>query len=130
ASGNAGPGFDFVGVATITGNVAARNAQDGFFLNGGDHTFTGNSAIGNRLYGVEIPVGGGTLRLSKNNFFGNDRGVSGLRCGVYNFDSHSVDATENFWGATTGAGPDPADEACSDAAGVVITSTPFVSKEL
>jgi hypothetical protein len=33
-------------------------------------------------------------------------------CGLLNSSGNSITATNNFWGAATGGGADPADEVC------------------
>jgi hypothetical protein len=40
----------------------------------------------------------------------------------------SVTATNNYWGAASGPGPDPADQAC-DAAGSTTITTPFATSD-
>jgi hypothetical protein len=56
------------------------------------------------------------LKLRKNRIFGNlgekvFYQSEALNCGIVNNSGELVDATWNYWGAATGPGPDPADEA-------------------
>ena len=66
--------------------------------------------------------------LHRNNIFGN--GSGDLNCGVRNESGFVVDATRNYWGAPTGPGPDPADEAhgACEAAGSQTNTTPFATE--
>ena len=59
------------------------------------------------------------------NIFGNNppSEFPQSNCGTSNFSGDRVIATNNFWGADTGPGPDPADQACN-VNGATIT-TPF-----
>ena len=136
---NANLGFSISGEGNlVTDNVASNNLQ-GFtrFLS---RMFTKNAAIGNRTHGVSVNapdpalleisssaiVGNVNLgirvfdlsgAITKNNIFGND--TIGSNCGVLN-TSTSLAASDNFWGASTGPGPDPADAACNDLGGTTI----------
>jgi hypothetical protein len=65
---------------------------------------TRNAIIGNRLVGIELSsISPG---LHENNIFGN--GTDGSNCGLFIWRG-AHDATNNYWGAPTGPGPDPAD---------------------
>jgi hypothetical protein len=67
----------------------------------------------------------------KNDIFAN------VNCGVQNGSTgggidyvgvSGLDATNNFWGAATGPGADPADDTCSVGVGASVTVTPFATK--
>ena len=91
ASGSAGEGELGVGFAIFRTNIR----------------FVHNTAVGNRGFGVWFFAEGAELPIFKrNNFVGNDR-VS--NCGFVNQSGLDVDARQNYWGAATGPGPDPAD---------------------
>jgi hypothetical protein len=122
------------------GNSAVNNQSYGFTLlptvdeahqviTGSVVTFHQNTVAGNELAGVlaEREV---DLTAHKNNFFGNGTRVTGAHapnCGVLNKTTFTVDATNNYWGAATGPGPDPADAAggACDFFGETTTFTPF-----
>lgn len=111
-------------------NAAVSNGSDGFSADlGSGHEFTGNLAIGNSLMGFHMSLDTGlTLRnnsalgntllgmgffittatATQNNIYGNDPASN---CGLQIVDS-TVNAANNFFGAATGPGSDPADEVC------------------
>ena len=63
-------------------------------------------AIGIRVFGRDATI-------TDNNIFGN--GTTGSNCGLLNVSGTVLTAPNNFWGAASGPGPDPADaigEAC------------------
>ena len=61
----------------------------------------------------------------KNTFAGNDPFGD---CGLFNGTGTTVTATDNFWGAVTGPGPDPADQACNGSGSSTVT-TPFATTD-
>jgi hypothetical protein len=88
---------------TLTGNVAVTNYTGFQFTDAEPETFTRNSAIGNITDGIAIE-GGVMPAFRKVNVFGS--GVCGIDSDVL------VDASDVYWGASTGPGADPADVAC------------------
>jgi len=133
ATANGGAGFataplnDVLAGVVFRGNAAVRNLGPGFLVDGTDLSLTGNAAIGNAVAGVEIAADSDAPLLSKNNFIGNGT-PEGNGCGVLSAASSPVDATASYWGAATGPGPRPADDACGGTAGVV--ATPFATKPI
>lgn len=140
ATQNGNYGFNLYGAVTVSGNVAvgnpigfevqgdhmvlsrnlaSGNTDAGFQVNFGPHTFTHNSAIGNRGSGLWVGVLYGNTAITKSNFYGND--VSN-GCGLLNSTGGTVDARGNFWGAPGGPGDDPADRACNEGSGTTTTS--------
>lgn len=108
------------GQATITGNILSDNASDGISA-GGNVTIVGNGVYGNGLSGDGIRVGSvfsGVIQ--KNNIYGSSL------CGLRNEGASGLLATQNYWGSTTGPGPDPADDVCDGSGGTTI-STPFAT---
>ena len=110
-------GIVAAGTTDVGGNVVV--ASPGFGVEIGDAvTFVGNSVLGNPGIGG-IDVGAGfTGSVEKNNTFGNAGD-----CGIYN-DASNLLAANNYWGAATGPGVDPADQVCN----VPATTSPFATK--
>ena len=106
------------GLADIVANVfsANYNAGLGLFVQG---NVLGNAFVGNSD-GILITSGVFAGTIEKNNFAGN------FGCGIRFFGGagSSLTIPDNYWGAETGPGPDPADQACS---GGTITATPFAA---
>lgn len=71
-----------------------------------------NSFLGSPYGG--ILVGPGPATITENNIFGNWPQVYPPEgnCGLVNSSGGTIDATNNYWGAASGPGPDPADEVC------------------
>jgi parallel beta-helix repeat protein len=122
---NNSSGFSFSASAIVRDNTASNNIDTGvvvhFETRSGTLSFSRNTIVGNGDAGFLFYSGSGaslvTAELHQNNIFGNDA-VSGNNCGVQTSSidpedrNHlTVDATNNFWGAPTGPGPDPADNA-------------------
>jgi hypothetical protein len=111
-----GAGFSVIGQrALLERNVASGNVGPGtgdgfgFRLALTEVRFVRNTAVGNKGRGVLLlPDSPTTAVFSQNNMYGNDV-VS--NCGFVNQSGATVDATRNYWGAPTGPGPDPADNA-------------------
>jgi hypothetical protein len=104
---------------SVTSNRSIGNDGVGFFLSTSDGSrfvFKENEALGNRGVGIWVQQGP-RLELHGNDIFGNlGEAVGGFfpplpNCGLANDSGSTVDATRNFWGAPTGPGPDPADDA-------------------
>jgi hypothetical protein len=109
-------GINAGGDAVVRGNVAAGNFGVGITVLEAAIA-TGNTAYGNFI-GFRAEDSGFSGRFEKNNVTGN------VSCGL-----HTVTATNamnNYWGAATGPGPDPADAPCDT--GHVVTTTPFATK--
>jgi hypothetical protein len=70
-----------------------------------------------------LSVSNDPFKLQGNNVFGNET------CGIDYIGSSSVSAAfpNNYWGAATGPGGDPADELCNFT-GATITTAPFATK--
>lgn len=144
ASGNADTGFAIGGGGhRFTGNVASANGigfhvgfgngdvfmgnlvhgnqGDGFKVDGGiGQVITGNAIRGNGGFGIDLAAGVGAS-VTKNDIYGNGEGLrddSGI----------ATDATNNFWGASTGPGEDPADGILTGATSQPVF-TPFATKE-
>lgn len=75
----------------------------------------GNAVVGNSDSGIEVLDV--TDTIAGNNIFGNT-------CGLVAPTTSGVLATNNYWGAATGPGADPADDVC----GFGATTTPFATK--
>jgi hypothetical protein len=101
---------------SVVGNVANANSR-GIFLRGSA------SAVGNATYGnlFGFVVSGFTGVIQKNNIVGN---LSS--CGLINDGVVGLVATNNYWGAATGPGPEPADAVCNFSGGTT-TTTPFAT---
>jgi hypothetical protein len=150
--------FDIQGPlrAEVTGNIA-RNAQGGFVFNTSNARMEHNIAIEN-IQGVVVAgdrnrivenviidviddgsstglviASGSDNRVQRNDIFGH-RGITVQRvnCGLVNGTGNTVLATNNYWGAPTGPGDDPADNvgpSCdSDTPGSVTVFEPFATR--
>jgi parallel beta-helix repeat protein len=137
AVANNGHGFEMFGQShTFRSNTAIGNNGEGFLVFGGQshaiqdnvstangvgfHVFSGsanlksNSAVGNADVGILIGEGA-TASIGGSNIFGNGLVPTQnqqTNCGLLNSSGNSITATNNFWGAATGGGADPADEVC------------------
>jgi parallel beta-helix repeat protein len=119
ASGN-GTGFDveFGDGDVFTGNLVNGNGGSGFLIEGGTgHVLTGNAIVGNKGVGVAL-AGATSAAITKNNIYGNADGAAfpATNCGIFNqsdllSQAGTIDATNNYWGAPTGPGANPADAA-------------------
>jgi hypothetical protein len=90
----------------------------------GPPVFVRNNILGNQTYAIDIQEGpaGSSPKLRENNFFGNGF------CGTNNRSLVTVDARNNFWGASTGpSAVDPADEPCASA--TPTQTAPFSKRE-
>ena len=111
ASAN-GLGFQLSFSGQFTRNVASSNGYaGGIVISGGVLEFHHNAVIGNESVG--IVVFGQDATMTDNNIFGN--GTTGSNCGLLNVSGTVLTVPNNFWGAASGPGLDPADaigEAC------------------
>jgi hypothetical protein len=112
-----------VGIAIDAGlakmNVVTGNVIGIRFFGRGEKAVR-NAVLGNQS-GFDATSGGD---LENNNIYGNGCGV------LVGFSSpliSTVLAENNYWGATTGPGPDPADSVCGSNAGAAIVN-PFSNK--
>jgi hypothetical protein len=109
------------GGGVATANIATSNSEGIRVVDGG--TAIGNTSTANRAYGVSAYTG---ATVAQNNLFGN------AFCGLFTDGTGSIVATNNFWGAPTGPGPDPADLATTpgypcNKYQVSVTFTPFAT---
>jgi len=96
----------------LTHNIVAGN--DTFGVSFGDRleldkaitTLSLNDIVGNAV-GIEVHYSTAGLRVTRNNLYGN--GTDGSNCAI-TVEQNSADARNNYWGAPTGPGPDPADQ--------------------
>lgn len=100
----------------FTRNTVLNNYRVGFSVEGGSKVLIRQNVIkGNRESGIDTISTGVTI--SQNNIQGNGhyKGASGVikNCGVRNRSGGIVPAKNNFWGASTGPGPNPADRICN-----------------
>lgn len=116
ATGNADVGFDLGENNLLIGNVANGNGR-GIDLEDGGNVLTKNVIVGNRGVGVLVRDGLGTV-VTKNSIYGNHVGTDDVavlpaaNCGVAVAVTDVPLLTQNFWGAATGPGDDPADAVC------------------
>ena len=85
------------------------------------------TATGNGLYGNGVGLfahGPFTGTIEHNAFVGSS--FEGGNCGVANNGIPNLDVTENYWGAATGPGPDPADTTCGANAASTFVTVPFL----
>jgi hypothetical protein len=129
-------GFEIDGTGhVLTGNVINNGAGYGIEVNGIDHQITENIITGYKSAGLHVSGFGHEVRrnfivgnpgfgiiaetnavtITGNNIFGNDTIVTsiGINCGLFNNTGTSLMAPNNFWGAASGPGPDPADAVCN-----------------
>jgi parallel beta-helix repeat protein len=132
ATGNAVRGFELHDSSTATGNAATDNGHEGFgVFPVGTVTVTGNESIGNRGPGVFAGSGSSAI-VTQNNLYGNNDPPFAFgtgtftNCGLLNDSGGAITATNNFWGAATGPGPNPADNVC-DVSGTT-DFAPFATK--
>jgi hypothetical protein len=100
-------GFQISGSGQFTHNVASSNVDHGLTVSGG-FDISRNAVIGTRGEGVGI---GGPVTFTENNIFGNGI-TTGANCGLVNGTGTVLTIPNNFWGAASGPGPDPADAVC------------------
>lgn len=98
-------------------NTATGNLINGFEIRGSRHKIQSNVIVGNRNRGINF-LGTPDSVINKNNIYGNSD------CGLYN-NSSKISARNNFWGAATGPGEDPADKVC----GNQVIFIPFATHE-
>jgi hypothetical protein len=104
-------------------NGMTINASSGVIIRG-------NSLLAGR--GITLNPGS-NVAINENNFFGHNNlygrpDPATANCAVFNYSGASVDATNNFWGAASGPGPNPADEVC-DGPGSSTVVAPFATQQ-
>lgn len=103
-------------------NVVTANVR-GMVLAGGARA-SGNAVLGSLHRGISLqPDFSGSV--TRNNIVSN--GTTGvfnpiLNCGLHNTGAVGAIATENYWGAPSGPGTDPADEVCNDPGATTVVS--------
>jgi len=108
----------------IARNVVIANGAVGLEIINVVAGAVGNAVLGNYGDGLEVGIGTGVSGpLELNNIFGNAIAGNGA-CGAGNFGVVGLAATDNYWGAATGPGLDPADDLCNLGVGTT-TVTPF-----
>jgi len=144
-----GNGFAFGGRGHFVARNSAANNITGFVVGCTACVVTGNVSSANLAFGMQIANDGsqGLAALQRNTIVGNAAGIQvrleadarinnndiygNEMCGVRNESARVIDATGNYWGAATGPGPDPADQAgpgsACDFAGSVTIVAPFRS---
>jgi parallel beta helix pectate lyase-like protein len=111
-------GFRGEGLNVFKNNIATANLVGFELLDGVD--LEGNAVTGN-AFGIEVN-NGFFGHIEKNNIVGNKQ------CGFENSPGVSfLVATNNYWGAATGPGVDPADSICN-APGNTTLATPFATR--
>ena len=103
-------GFELTFSGDFMHNVASGNLLNGLVVNATELEIHHNAIIGNRQLGMQIFSS--NVAITDNNIFGN--GTIGGNCGLLNQTGTSLMASNNFWGAAGGPGPDPADAVCGD----------------
>ncbi|HEY2385974.1 MAG TPA: right-handed parallel beta-helix repeat-containing protein [Candidatus Binatia bacterium] len=131
ALGNGDRGIQLDDDNTVTACVANAN-HNGINLAGHGNTVTKSAVLDN--FGVGILVGDVGNTISKTNLFGNGMGVvnvpnANFNCATLMSAAGALQATQNFWGAPTGPGLDPADAACN-AIGGTTNLVPVATKEI
>ena len=114
-------GINVRGASGATGNIVSGNGI-GVFVSGAARV-VGNAASGNSDTGINV-LGPFTGTATGNNIFGNGGGGN---CGLDNEAAAGLVATNNYWGASTGPGPNPADAVCN-ADGGTTTASPFATR--
>lgn len=94
------------------------NASSGIIIRG-------NSFLGDIDGSGVVLNPGSDVALNENNFFGKDWRYNWA---VYNNSGASIDATNNFWGAASGPGPDPADEVYDEPGSSTVVA-PFATQQ-
>jgi hypothetical protein len=105
----------------VVGNVVAANYIGMAIQVSG--SAIGNDVLGSRLNGINASQA--TVTIQRNNIVGN--GVDPTWCGTNNTTANNLIATNNYWGAATGPGLPPANQACNDGGGTT-TTTPFATR--
>ena len=118
-----GIGIQMSGTSRASGNVVSGNGQ-GLTIFAGSASAVRNAVYGNTFEGVTVDTSSGPFSgtIAGNDIVGND--TEGTNCGLFNISSGLV-ATNNYWGAATGPGPDPADGVCNN--GGTTTTSPFAA---
>lgn len=127
-------GFDVsTPYATVRGNRASDNRGSGFLVTKEGAVVEGNVAVSNKATGIVIDRDAGLAPavVRYNNIYDNSFEPA-FNCGVTNLSTVTIDATQNFWGAASGPGANPADDGgpgsgCSGQDRVIVT--PFATEE-
>jgi len=121
-----GDGIDVQGPSSATDNVVSGNSQ-GIRLSTTGRA-VGNAVYGNGVIGLFLPGPPFSGTIAGNNISGNGELFPG-NCGLENDGVLGLMAANNYWGAPTGPGPNPADDVCNLTGGTTITApfatTPF-----
>ncbi|MDE2180422.1 MAG: hypothetical protein KGJ40_06200 [candidate division NC10 bacterium] len=108
-------------VFTIGENNITINASSGIIIRA-------NSFLGG-IDGSQIVLNpGSNVAINENNFFGQTSSCYWCNWAVYNNSGASIDATNNFWGAASGPGPDPADEVYDEPGSSTVVA-PFATQQ-
>jgi len=127
ATGTGNAGFNINSNRNSLRGVVAIGNAIGIALAGSGHTVTASTSIANTVEGIDVLATNAVI--TKTNVIGNSTGAPTDNCGIATSAAVTVTATKNYWGAATGPGADPADDACEKQGGTIITS-PFATKEI
>jgi hypothetical protein len=121
-----GIGLLVSGGGEVKRSVVVANKRVGISA-GPDAAISRSAVIGNREVGIDV-FDGFNATIHDSNIYGNNDTptFTGLvNCGLRH--SGKVAAQENYWGRSTGPGPDPADEVCDGRAGITLVE-PILKK--
>lgn len=128
STGASNAGFNIGGNRNVLRGVFATANALGIGFVGTGHVVSGSVVIRNSVTGIDIAGAGASAVITKSTLHSNG-GPLLDNCGLsVSSMTGSAVATGNYWGAPTGPGPDPADEACLSVGGTA-TTTPFAAKE-
>lgn len=141
ATANGGSGFNVSGTnVVLTGNVASDNSLDGVEVSASTHsvTITHNALLSNERFGLLIAINK-SATVTFNNIFGNNMvpvdvfgqtNVTNVGLANITGTNHPpLGAPDNFFGAATGPGADPADDV-GDFNGSKTATGPVATKEI
>jgi parallel beta-helix repeat protein len=122
--------------AVVFNNVITGNGGDGVQVAPGStgNTIERNSTLTNARFGIFMATGS-VATVTRNNIYGNNDadgqfgGASKVNCGLGNDSEAAVVLDNNFFGASTGPGANPADAVC-DFHGSITTSSSVATKEI